>query len=65
MQGEPLRGECLVELDQIDVIHPQTRARECLARGGNRTDAHDRRIDAGDSRGDDPRERLRVAGRLR
>ena len=42
-----LAGERLVELDQVEVVDRQTRAIQRLARGGDRSKTHGRRIDPG------------------
>ena len=76
--GEALRGEGLVQLDQVDVADLHARARQQLAHGGNRPDAHDARVDARDgaageapraarcrARGPAPRSRSRAPRRRR
>ena len=52
------RGEGLVDLPQVDVLHRQPGARERLLRGGNRAGQHQHRVRAGDRGGDDARARL-------
>src|SRR2546428_3023793 len=38
--GDHLARECLVDLDEVHVLHRKPRPRERLARGGDRTEAH-------------------------
>ena len=47
-----LRGERLVELDQVQLIDGESRALERLARGRNRSQAHRRGVHAGHRAGD-------------
>src|SRR5581483_5601591 len=56
--GEGLRGEGLVELDQVDLLERHTRPREQLLDRRDRPDAHDAWIDAGRGRADERAERL-------
>jgi hypothetical protein len=66
--GERLRGECLVDLDEVDVVDRQVGARERPPARLDRPDAHDRRVDADDAVRHDPRQRIdpeRLNGRLR
>src|SRR5438105_690732 len=51
--GQCLGGEGLVDLDQVHVFKLQAGAFEGLVRGWDRTDAHDRGIDAGHGHGPD------------
>src|SRR5207237_1666265 len=51
---EDLPGECLVDLDQIDVVEFQSCFFERDFRRRHRTDAHDVGIAAGNAPGDDP-----------
>ena len=64
---ERLRRERLVELDEIEVADGEAGPLQRLARGRDRADAHDRRIDAGDGRRDDPghRPQAELAGPVR
>ena len=43
--GKRLRGECLVELEQVDVAQLKPSPCQRLAHGGHRADAHDLRFD--------------------
>ena len=54
---EHLRGERLVELDQVDVVDGQARAGQGHARRVDRSEAHDLRRQAADPGGDDAGER--------
>jgi hypothetical protein len=53
--GHYLRGERLVELDDVDVLDRHRRLLEHALHGGDRAEAHDLRADRGDRGGDDPR----------
>ena len=55
---ERLRGERLVQLDEVDVLDRDPRAVEQLADGRDRPDAHHGGIDARDGRADEGPERL-------
>ena len=55
---EALRGERLVQLDQVEIADLEARAREHLPHGRDRADAHDPRIDARDRARDEAAERL-------
>ena len=46
-----LRRERLVQLDQVELVHAQAGALQRQARGGDRSQAHRRRVDAGHRRG--------------
>src|SRR5580700_2846283 len=52
--GEGLRGERLVHLEHVDVIHLQVGALKNLAHRGYRSDAHHARLDASVAVGDEP-----------
>ena len=56
--GEALRGERLVQLDEVELAGRDAGAREQLAHGRDRPDAHDARIDARDRAAREARERL-------
>ena len=56
--GERLRGERLVQLDEVDVLDRDAGAVEQLADGRDRADAHHGGIDARDGRADEGPERL-------
>ena len=60
--GDALRRERLVQLDQVEVRDGNARARQQLLHGGNRADAHDARVDAGDGTADERAERLDAEG---
>src|SRR5580704_7213448 len=62
--GEDLRGESLVDFEQVDVADFQPGARQCLVRRGDGTPSHDFRTDARDSGRANLRERFQ-AERLR
>src|SRR5689334_11360344 len=51
--GDDLRGEGLVQLDEVDVVYPQAGRRERLRRRVQRTDPHHRWIDSRDTEGDE------------
>src|SRR5438093_7605471 len=53
LDGEILRREGLVDLDEVHVLDAQARAREGLTRRGRGADAHDVRVDSADAAGDD------------
>ena len=53
-----LRGERLVQFDQVEIADLEARARENLPHGRDRADAHDPRIDARDRARDEAAERL-------
>ena len=55
--GERLRGERLVQLDEVEIVDRHARARKQLADRGNRPDTHHPRIDSGNCARDEPRER--------
>ena len=59
--GERLRRERLVDLDEADVGEAEAGPLERLARGGDRPDAHDARVDAGDRLAADGRQRRDAA----
>src|SRR5439155_24456972 len=61
---EALRGECLVQLDEVDVGHVDAGALEQLPDRRNRADAHHARVDSCDRAPDERAEWLR-AERLR
>ena len=54
---DDLRGERLVDLDQVDVVDGHAGALQRLLRGLDRAVAHDLRGQAGDAGGDDPGQR--------
>jgi hypothetical protein len=56
--GEGLRGERLVHLEHVDVIHLQVGALKNLAHRGYRPDAHHARLDPGVAVGDEPADRV-------
>ena len=56
--GEALRRERLVELDEVDVSGGDARPLEQLADGRNRADAHDPRVDARRGGADERAERV-------
>ena len=58
--GQYLRGESFVEFDQVEVGQLQIVLLRHLAQGGDRTDAHDARVDAGRCRGQNAGQRLKV-----
>jgi hypothetical protein len=60
-------GEGLVELHQVEIGRGDPGALQRLARRRHRTHAHDRRINPGDRRRDDPGERpqAQLAGAIR
>ncbi len=51
--GEALRGEGLVELDEVERARIDSRASQELSHRGDRADPHHARIDARDGRGDE------------
>src|SRR5690242_2124994 len=53
--GERLRGEGLVQLDDVHLREAEAREREQLAYRRRRTESHDARRDARDRAGDDAR----------
>src|SRR5438445_6435259 len=55
--GDDLARECLVDLDEVHVLHRKPRPRERLARGGDRTEAHLVGAHARDSGAHDSRNR--------
>ena len=55
--GKHLRRECLVQLDDLDVVDRHLRLSEYLAHRFDRPDAHDLRSDTRDGGSDDSRER--------
>jgi hypothetical protein len=55
---ERLRGEGLVELDEVDVVDGHAGPVEQLAHGGHRPDAHHRWVDPDDRRADERAQRL-------
>ena len=55
---ERLRGERLVQLDEVEVADREPGAVEQLAHRGHRPDPHHARVDTGDRRGDERAERL-------
>src|SRR3954451_1539887 len=57
-RGEHLRGECLVQLDEVEDVHGDAGAVERLARRRHRSDAHVGRVDAGGAGRDDAGQRL-------
>ena len=59
VDGERLRGESLVGLDEIEILDLPAGLFERLARRRDRARSHDRRIDAGGRPGDDAGERRR------
>ena len=66
--GDHLRGEGLVDLDQVDVGEREAGLLEDLLRRGHRADAHDLGRNPGPAHPHDPRERLpalRLRARLR
>src|SRR5436309_3195701 len=56
--GEHLRRERLVELDEIEVVDLQARSHGQFLKRGNGADAHDARIDAGACPAEKPRTRF-------
>src|SRR5690606_281624 len=58
-RGE-LRRERLVDVDEVHVVELESGLRECLARGGRGTDAHDLGLDAGNAPRDESPERLQA-----
>ena len=58
--GQYLRGESFVEFDQVEVGQLQTVFLFHLAQGGDRTDAHDARVDAGRGHRENARQRLKI-----
>ena len=56
-EGEHLHGERLVDLDQPEVVERQARAGQRALGGGDRAQAHDRRVDAGVREGHHPHPR--------
>ena len=61
VDGAGLRGEGLVGLDQIEVADRPAGLLQRLARGRDRSGAHDRRVDAGGGPGNDARQRRDAA----
>src|SRR5215207_2109550 len=61
VDGERLRREGLVRLDEVEVLDLPAGPLERLARGRDRAGAHDRRIDAGGRPGGDAGERRQAA----
>ena len=59
--GQDLRREGFIQLDQLEVAELQAGAIQELADRGHRSDAHHARIDAGGRPPDDPREGLQAA----
>src|ERR1044072_5366239 len=56
--GEHLRGEGLVELDQVDLLEGETGRVERAGNRQRRADPHVGGVDAGDAEGDDAGERV-------
>ncbi len=56
-----LRRECLVGLDQVEIVDAPSRQLQRFLRGRDRARAHDRRVDADGGPGDDARQRLDAA----
>ena len=59
--GEHLRGERLVQLDEIDLIERQAGQLQHLADRRHRADAEALGLDAGGREGDEPAERRQAA----
>src|SRR6266511_879687 len=56
--GEALRGERFVQLDEVDLLDPDAGSLEQLPYGRDRADAHHARIDTGDGAADERAEGL-------
>src|SRR5512143_1297237 len=58
LDGNDLRGESLIQLDELDVLHLHSRELQHLVRGIERADAHARGVEARESNGLDITERF-------
>ena len=60
LAGEGLRGERLVQLEQVDAVKRQFRAQKRLANRGHGSEPHERGIDAGRGARTDEGDRLKT-----